>query len=167
MGVGSKRTPSRSEMKTTFNSHHAAAKNLHQPGPILLIDDDPDELFLSQRMLLKAGLNGPIVTATSGQEAIQLLRNSCPASGAKRGQKPVIVFVDINMPDVDGFGVLRWVRRKTAYRKTRVIMLSNSNHSADRDRALELGADAYIVKQADVSALAATVQDVVRRLGQS
>ncbi len=116
---------------------------------------------------MKAGISGPFVTAASGSEAIRCLRNSCPAAHGGRGRKPVMLFLDINMPGGDGFVVLRWIRRKPAFRKTKVIMLSNSSHVADRRQALELGADAYVVKHGSVTTLADTLRDIIRKIMQA
>ncbi|MDO8544647.1 MAG: response regulator [Opitutaceae bacterium] len=121
-------------------------KSLPQLPPVLIADDDPDGRFLTQRLLHKAGVTNPIVAVENGEAAIAYLRSTCPAAGGKRCQKPVAAFIDIKMPVVDGFGVLRWARRKKALRKMKIFMLSSSDLDADRGHAAELGADGYLVK---------------------
>ncbi len=111
-------------------------------APVLVADDDPDDLFFARRSLQKAGVTGDILTCADGAEVIDLL-------GALEVQKkpaPGIVFLDIKMPHLDGFETLRWIRNQDHLRDIRVIMLSGSNEPRDVARARELGADDYLVK---------------------
>ena len=129
--------------------------------PVLVVDDDPDAIFLSRRALLKAGLKNPIVTVASGEEAVAYLRNCCLAAGSVRGRKPVALFLDVHMPRMDGFKVLRWVRKKKAFGRMKKFILTTSDSPADRAQALELGADGYLVKHPTPEAMAQAVRDAL------
>ena len=124
---------------------------------ILVVDDDPEALLLIQRLLQKGGVNNPIATATNGAEAIKHLRHACLAGGGTRSLKPALVFLDIHMPVRDGFEVLRWIRRRRAYRHAKVVMLSSSDDAKDLARAGSLSVDAYLYKFPSPAVLAATV----------
>jgi two-component system response regulator len=121
---------------------------------ILIVDDNPDELFLTQRALRKAGVRNPIATATGGAAAIEHLRTSCLAGGGNRLNKPAVLFVDIKMPAVDGFKVIKWARKKRAYRKLKIFVLTNSDEPRDVNLAKQLRVDGYLVKYPTPSILA-------------
>lgn len=114
--------------------------------PVVLVDDSPDDRFLSSRMLRRAGLRNPIVTLSDGDEAIAYLRSTCLAAGGERRARPQLMFLDIKMPRCDGFRVLRWLRRRKAFRKLDVIMLTHSDEPVDVAAALKLGARDVVMK---------------------
>ena len=126
--------------------------------PLLLVDDDADALFLSERALRKGGVENPIVTAVGAEPAIAYLRSTCLAAGSPKGRKPAVIFLDIKMPDLDGFHVLRWIRRHRAFLKTKVIMLSHSDEERDIERARRLGADDCVMKYPKPAVMAALVR---------
>ena len=113
---------------------------------LLVVDDSPDDLVLFKEVLGKAHVNNPVVTAESGAQAIAYLRKSCLAGGSPRGCKPAVIFLDLNMPLMDGFKVLRWIHQKKTFSKSKVIVLTSSNNPKDLQRATELGADGYLLK---------------------
>jgi CheY-like chemotaxis protein len=119
----------------------AAAPTL---GVILVADDDADDLFLLRRMLAKAGIKNPVVSLRDGDEVVSFLRPV--VSAGNKGVQPCLVFLDIKMPRLDGFEVLRWIRKQSALKALPVIMLSGSDEPRDHKRASELGATRYVVK---------------------
>jgi CheY-like chemotaxis protein len=129
--------------------------------PILIVDDDPDELSLTESLLRKTGTTHRIIAAISGSDAMDRLRKSCLAAGGRRGDKPALVFLDVKMPLVGGFDVLRWIRRKRALRHVKVIMLSSSDERDDTARARRLGADGYLIKFPSVTIMAATLREAL------
>jgi CheY-like chemotaxis protein len=112
--------------------------------PILLIDDNHEDLFLTKRLLARAGVKHPIITIDDGEEAIALLRAAtAPASS---GLLPCIVFCDIRMPKIDGFDVLKWARGQPALGKTIIVILTGGDVPEDRAKAKSLGANHFLVK---------------------
>lgn len=108
---------------------------------ILLVDDDPDDVFTTKRLLLKAGVRNGIVTLGNGQEALDYLKGVCAA-----GPRPCLLLLDLKLPRVDGFEVLSWIREQRQLRDLKVVVLSASDQAPDRQRARSLGANGYLVK---------------------
>ena len=112
--------------------------------PVLLIDDCHEDLFLTKRLLSRAGVKQPIVTVDGGEEAIVFLR-AATLPGAEE-LVPCAIFCDIKMPKQNGFDVLEWVRTQKALKDVMFVMLSGGNVPADRAKATQLGASAFLVK---------------------
>lgn len=112
---------------------------------ILLADDDPNDIFLTRRLLGKAGVDHEIVSCCDGEEVVAYLQRAGP-DPASAPPRPSVLFLDLKMPKLDGFAVLRWVRNQPAWRALPVIMLSGSEEPRDIRRANELGATAYLTK---------------------
>lgn len=130
--------------------------------PILVADDDANDLFLIRRRLDKAGVKHPIVTFSGGEELVSFLRASCVLGARENGLRPGLLFVDVRMPGMGGFDVLRWVRRQKALKELPIVVLSSSDEPKDIARALELGATEYYTKLPSVEEMAKLVQRLVK-----
>ena len=75
-------------------------------GTILLVEDDPDAVFLLQRALQKANVKNPTAVACDGQEAIDYLRHQGAYIDRERYPLPVLMLLDLKMPRKTGFEVL-------------------------------------------------------------
>lgn len=127
--------------------------------PILLVEDSADDAFLMQRAFEEAGVNNPVPIATDGEEAIAFL--SKPEISDET-QQPCLVLLDLRMPYRSGFDVLRFVRGKREIATLAVVVLTSSNEPSDIAKALELGANAYVVKPpvfADLVKSVAAIRD--------
>ena len=113
-------------------------------GAILVADDDPNDLFVIRRRLNKAKITNPVVSFHDGEEIIGFLRPL--AAAGEKSLFPAVIFLDIKMPKVDGFEVLRWIRKQRDLKDVPVVMLSGSDEPRDLKRATELGASRYLVK---------------------
>jgi CheY-like chemotaxis protein len=111
---------------------------------ILLIDDSHEDLFLTKRLLSRAGVKHAIITIDDGEEAMTYLR-ACLAPGAAE-LKPVAIFCDLRMPKQNGFEILRWFQGYPALRTIPFFILSGGDMEADRTRVMALGATHYLVK---------------------
>jgi two-component system OmpR family response regulator len=129
-------------------------KGVPMPGERLLLVDDEDNL----RTMLEAALTHvgyEVTSAANGRDAIEI---------AKR-EGPDLILLDVMMPDIDGFEVVR--RLRTEYVKTPVIFLTARDAVEDRVRGLTLGGDDYLVKPFSLQELVARVDAVLRRSGVS
>ncbi len=116
------------------------------PPTILLIEDSEDDVFLMQRALKKAGIDFPVQIATDGEQALAYLRGNGGFNDRTRHPAPALVFLDLKLPYVHGFEVLAWIREQAPLDGLPVIVLTSSPEERDRERALALGARAYLVK---------------------
>lgn len=118
---------------------------------ILAVDDDPDILALVSYKLTKAGFE--VVTASDGQAALDQLATS----------QPELLLLDVLMPGLSGFEVLRQLRSAERGTRLPVILLTGSAQEADIERGFELGADDYIVKPFNPRELLSRVNAVLAR----
>ena len=120
---------------------------------ILIVEDSP-----TMRALLSSaleGLDGPvkITEAESGFEALRAL---------PRDRFDLIV-TDINMPDINGLELVSFVKTNAAYRSIPLVIVSTEGSTRDRDRGLELGADAYLVRPLEPEDVCGVVRDLLDR----
>lgn len=117
---------------------------------ILSIDDSPSVRKLVQFTLKSKGYQ--VTSACDGQEGLEIMEN-----------EPVdAIILDINMPRMDGLEFLQKIRPIDAYAAIPVIMLTTEGQEEDKDRALELGATAYIVKPFKPSQLITLVEKTLQ-----
>ena len=118
---------------------------------LLLVDDDPD-IRTSVRVAFELQWRDlEVLEAGTGAEGLQLVEE----------RRPDLVLLDVGLPDLDGFGVLRQIR---AFTSVPVIMLTARDEPIDTVRGLEAGADDYVAKPFDHLELMARVRAVLRRL---
>jgi len=115
----------------------------NRSGFILLVEDNPDDEELAVMALQSAGLRLPIVVARDGVEAIDRLVGPVGQGGAGR---PLIVLLDLKLPKVDGFGVLKRIRETESLRTLPVVVLTSSDTDDDIDRSYALGVNSYVRK---------------------
>lgn len=129
--------------------------------PILVAEDNANDLFLFRRCLQKAGIRHPVVALANGEEVISFLRAACVAGTATTALHPRLLFLDIKMPRADGFDVLRWIRGQKALRDLTVIMLSGAELPDEVRRAKELGAARFLLKYPPPKVFAGIVAEVL------
>ena len=108
---------------------------------ILVADDNTASRELIREVLEMTGYD--VVEAADGQQAVS----------AARANAPDLVLVDIQMPRLDGYGVLRELRADPRLSNLHVVALTAYAMQGDRDRALDAGFDGYITKPVDIAAL--------------
>lgn len=118
------------------------------PPDVVVVDDNLPTCHTLVRLLEKSGYHSKCIE--SGREAIQFLQ-AC---------RPQIVFLDVMMPGVDGFEVLKAIRAHKSSDNVRVIMYSAMSEQKHRDRAMALGANGYIVKGGGFEDIRALLCDI-------
>jgi CheY-like chemotaxis protein len=113
---------------------------------ILVVEDSADHVFLLPMACEKAGVKNPIRAVAGGHRAISYLEGSGPYSDWEKFPLPSIILLDLKMPGMDGFAVLRWIRQQPDLRRLRVVILSSSDLIEDVDKAYELGANSFLLK---------------------
>lgn len=117
---------------------------------ILVVEDSSAMRAYVRAALEEAGVVREVVEASSGFEALRVL----PRESFE------LAIVDINMPDVNGLELIRFMRGSEAHERTPLLVISSEASERDRERGLELGANAYLAKPFTAEALV----DAVRAL---
>ncbi len=129
-------------------------------APILLAEDDDNDIFFLKRALQTAGLRNPLTVARNGQEAIDYLTRVLNPPPRSKEKTPGLVLLDLKMPLLDGFDVLKWLKSKPELKSMPVVVLSSSAHEADITRARDLGAADYRVKPSEFQNLVKIVREL-------
>jgi two-component system response regulator len=123
---------------------------------ILIVEDDADDLALIQRALRKARVNNTTVVARDGEEALQLLLDG----PGRMETLPLVVFLDIKLPRVDGLEVLARVRSDIRTKTIPVVILTSSDEQEDLLRSYDLGANSFVRKPIEFVLFQKTVAEV-------
>jgi DNA-binding response OmpR family regulator len=99
-------------------------------------------------------------------EAIHYTGARDAAKEMMRGKLPDLLFLDISMPEVSGMDMLEFIRRRQEFNRLPIIMLTSEASDALVDRALEMGADAYVTKPATLEELENAIRDAFRTHGR-
>lgn len=118
-----------------------------QPVEILLVEDNEDDIVLTQEAFTEAKLVNVINTVRDGEEALAYLRRE---GQYKVARLPGLILLDINMPKKNGFEVLEAMKVDPALRSLPVIMLTTSDREEDIVRSYADGACSYIRKPVDL-----------------
>lgn len=113
--------------------------------PMLLVEDNPDDVALTVRAMEKNHVTNPIVVATDGVMALERL---LPDDGGP-GLDPIVVLLDLNLPKIDGLEVLRRIRADERTRTLPVVVLTSSSEERDRAEAYSRGVNSYVAKPVD------------------
>src|SRR5262249_14772430 len=114
---------------------------------ILFAEDSEDDMLLIQRGFEKAQFPFALQFATDGVIATEYLRGLNRFADRARFPVPVMLLTDLKMPRMDGFQLLSWVRSQEQWRELPVIVITGSEQSEDCQRAMDLGANSYVVKE--------------------
>ena len=116
------------------------------PNRVLLVaEDDTIDALLLERAIAKSGVPISMMRVENGDEAVQYLSGNGRFADRKQFPYPALVLLDLKMPRLDGFGVLRW-RQQHPHVRQPVVVFSSSSLQQDIDQAYALGASSYVVK---------------------
>ena len=113
--------------------------------PILLVEDNPKDVELIFAALRKSNLANEVVVARDGAEALDYLYRRGKFQ-SRNADLPIVIFLDLKMPKVDGLEVLKQMKSDAALKVVPVVMLTSSREEADLVKSYELGVNAYVVK---------------------
>lgn len=128
---------------------------------ILLVEDNPNDVLLTQRALKKANIINKLIVARDGVEALDYLFGTGAWAGRDTGDLPQVVLLDLKLPKVDGLEVLRRIRAEDRTKLLPVVVLTSSNEEKDLVSSYSLGANSYIRKPVSFNQFA----EAVRQLG--
>jgi CheY-like chemotaxis protein len=126
---------------------------------ILLVENDPGHAVLIEKNLRRGGIANTIVTVDDGQKAVDFLLKRDGYKG-DRNPTPLVILLDLNMPSLDGFQVLKIIKNDERTRQIPVIMLSTTDNPAEVARCYELGCNVYITKPVEYEAFSKAIQNL-------
>ncbi len=116
----------------------------NNPIRVLLVEDDDVDAMGIERGFRKEKIGNQVLRVRDGLEALEALRNGCTAAGPL--DRPFVIFLDLNMPRMDGFEFLKAIRENPALTDLVVFVLTTSNREEDRLRAYGLHVAGFISK---------------------
>ena len=128
--------------------------------PILLVEDSLPDVELTLAALQQNKIANEIIVARHGGEALDYLYRQGQFQQREPGH-PVVVFLDLKMPKVDGLEVLSKMKSDPALKVIPVVMLTSSREEADLVKSYKLGVNAYVVKPVGFDQFS----DAIRQLG--
>jgi CheY-like chemotaxis protein len=121
--------------------------------PILQIEDEENDILFLQLAAEKAGILKPLQVARDGREGIDYLSGHGKFADRSQYPLPCLILLDLKLPGVPGFEVLKFIRSQPQLATLVVIVFTSSDQDSDVENAYRLGANSYIVKPADPKAL--------------
>ena len=119
-----------------------------QEVTILLVEDDPGHARLIEKNLRRSGITNEIVKAFDGQEAIDYLFGDGKHAGAKH-PSPMMVLLDLNLPVLDGYQVLRRMKGDERTKYIPAVILTTTDDAREVARCYDLGCNVYVTKPVD------------------
>ena len=128
---------------------------LQGTDPIVLVEDNEDDIVLTRRALSRNKIGNPLVIARDGAEALELLLG---ANGDSIN--PAIILLDLQLPKVDGLTVLKRLREDPRTKLTPVVVLTSSKAEQDIVAGYNLRANSYIRKPVDFDQFTEAVRQI-------
>jgi CheY-like chemotaxis protein len=127
--------------------------------PILLVEDNPNDLELTLVALERSQLANEVIVLRDGAEALDYLLRRNQHHDRVAGN-PAVMLLDLKLPKVDGLEVLKVIRETEELRSIPVVMLTSSREEPDLDRAYSLGVNAYVVKPVEFKEFVSAISDL-------
>ena len=127
---------------------------------ILLVEDDPNDILLTQRAFRRANIVNPLQVVQDGETAVQYLSGQEIYADRDRYPIPILILLDLKLPRCSGLEVLAWLREQPKLKRLPVVVLTSSNQSSDLNHAYDLGVNSYLVKPVAFNALLEMVKNL-------
>jgi len=133
---------------------------------LLVAEDDENDALLLERALRRADSSFHLVRVADGEQLVGYLQGDTPYHDRSAHPEPHLVLLDLKMPRMDGFDVLRWRRDRANGHLLPVIVFSSSTLDRDIRQAYALGANSYVVKPMRAETLDGMVQALLAWWGR-
>jgi DNA-binding response OmpR family regulator len=120
-----------------------------------------------RRTFAQSGITNPRNLVGSGEEAISYLAGTGSYSDRQRFPLPGLVLLDLKLPGIDGFEVLKWIRANSALQDLRVVVLTSCSGIREVHKAYQLGANTFLVKPLDFENIATLFATIRTQLWKS
>ena len=131
-------------------------------GPILLAEDNPDDVLLIRLGFKKTGCEREIMVVPDGEQAVQYLKGEGKFEDRTKFPIPCLLLLDLKLPRLSGFDVLTWVRMRPEWKCLPVIVLTTSHYGKDIEQAYDLGANSFLTKPSDINEWMGAIEQIVR-----
>jgi two-component system response regulator len=129
--------------------------------PILLVEDNPDDIELTLHALKDNNIANDVFVARDGSEAVEMLFGADRAIPKGERLRPSLILLDLKLPGLNGFDVLKRIREEKSTMFIPVVILTSSREQLDLMNGYKLGANSYVRKPVDFEEFLT----VVRQLG--
>jgi len=116
------------------------------PLNILLVEDNEADVKITLRAFHNARRRNQVMVVSDGQACVDYLKRAGPYADQEKFPRPDLILLDINMPKLDGFGVLQVLKSEVDLKAIPVVILSASKNDDDVSRSYNLGANSFIQK---------------------
>lgn len=118
--------------------------------PILVVEDSDADFEAMSRLFNSSHFANPVFRCSNGDDALDFLFHRGRFQNEAQAPRPGMIFLDLNLPGTDGFGVLSQIKASPELRSIPVLVISGSAHPDDIQLAYYVGASTYLSKPADV-----------------
>src|SRR6201995_2407176 len=130
------------------------------PVEIVMVEDDEGHARLIEKNIRRAGVNNKIQPFPNGGEAIKYLFGA-DGTGAVNKGKPLLVLLDLNLPDMTGIDILKRIKTNEHIKRVPVVVLTTTDDPVEIQRCYDLGFNVYITKPVNYDSFA----HAIRQLG--
>ncbi len=127
---------------------------------ILLVEDNPDDILITQKALEEAQLINKLWVARDGQEAIDFLYHKGQYQDESSSPKPGLILLDLNMPKVSGLEVLKKIKEDSELRRIPTVVLTVSRRDEDIVRGYNSGCNSFIQKPVEFEKFVEVVKQI-------
>ena len=126
--------------------------------PILMVDDDQDDCFLTHEAFEETRLKNPFFCVHDGEEMLDYLHGRDRFADRRTYPMPGLILLDLNMPRMDGRTALQKLEQHPEFKRIPVIILSTSGEEIDISSTYDLGANSFITKPVDFEEMVRTLR---------
>ncbi|MFQ5867780.1 MAG: response regulator [bacterium] len=132
----------------------------HKITKILLVEDNPDDIQITQRALKEAKIINKLWILRDGQEALDFLRHKGQYEDPTAAPRPGLILLDINLPKVSGLEVLKNIKEDSDLRRIPTVMLTVSRRDEDIIRSYNCGCNSFIQKPVEFEKFVEAVKQI-------
>lgn len=127
---------------------------------ILLVEDNPDHVILTKMVFEKYNVANKVYVATDGADAIDFIYHQGKYDNGNNSPRPGLILLDVKLPKIGGFEVLKRLKSDPAYSSIPVVMLTTSSRDEEIARGYAEGANSYVTKPVKFSEFAEKIKNI-------